>query len=225
MKICLLFLKVILHEKPESLIYKFLQLQFEHPTKGDWASTCVKDLKELKIDLSLEEIKIIYKPKYQKLLKSAISKKALEYLLGKQGTKGSEMKYSHLEMADYLMPNNELMSIEDQRKLFEIRNHMVDIPANFSSSKVITKCICSDKEDMKHIYICKKLNSIKEETHFEMIYSDNVKEQVKVYKRFKNNMEKRSEIKEKTNKEETTSHEILSCDPLSSFSEYSNGNK
>ena len=111
------------------------------------------------------------------------------------------------------MPNNELLSIEDQRKLFEIRNHMVDIPANFSSSKVITKCICSDKEDMKHIficsdkedmkhiyicsdkedmkhiYICKKLNSIKEEASFEMICSDNVKEQVAVYKRFKNNMQ------------------------------------
>ena len=101
MKIRLLFLKVILHEKPESLIYKFLQLQFEHPTKGDWASTCVKDLKELKIDLSLEEIKIISKPKYQKLLKSAISIKALEYLLDKQGRKGSEIKHSHLEMAVY----------------------------------------------------------------------------------------------------------------------------
>ena len=225
MKIRLLFLKVILQDKPESLIYKFLQLQFEHSTKGDWASTCVKDLKELKIDLSLEEIKIISKPKYQKLLKSAIRIKALEYLLDKQGRKGSEIKYSNLELAEYLMPNNELLSIEDKRNLFEMRNHMVDIPANFSSSKVITKCICRDKEDMKHIYICKKLNIIKEETYFEMIYSDNVKEQVIVYKRFKNNMEKRSEIKEKTNKEETTSHEILSCDPLSSLSEYSNGNK
>ena len=78
---------------------------------------------------------------------------------------------------------------------------------------------------MEHIYICKKLNSIKEETSFEMIYSDNVKEQIIVYKRFQNNMDKRSEIKEKTNKEETTSHVILSRDPLSSMSEYSIGNK
>jgi hypothetical protein len=61
----------------------------------------------------LEEIKNISKQKYQKLLKSAISKNALEYLLDKQGRKGSDIKYSHLGMADYLMPNNELLSIEE----------------------------------------------------------------------------------------------------------------
>ena len=33
-------------------------------------------------------------------------------------------------MADYLMPNNEFLSIEYKRNLFEMRNHMVDIPAN-----------------------------------------------------------------------------------------------
>ena len=83
---------------------------------------------------------------------------------------------------------------------------------------------------MKYIYICKKLDIIKEETSFENIYIDNVKEEVKVYNRFKKqylkmHIFKKSEIKEKTNKEETTSHKILSCDPLSSLSEYSNGNK
>ena len=61
----------------------------------------------------MEEIKNISKQKYQKLLKSAISKNALEYLLDKQGRKGSDIKYSHLGMADYLMPNNELLSIEE----------------------------------------------------------------------------------------------------------------
>ena len=63
---------------------------------------------------------------------------------------------------------------------------------------------------MKHIYICKKLKIIKKETSLEKIYSDNYKEQVKFYKRLKNNMDKRSGIKEKMNKEETTTHEILS---------------
>ena len=57
MKIRLLFLKGILQEKPESLIYKFLQLQFEHPTKGDWSSTCVKDLKDLNIDFLWKKLK------------------------------------------------------------------------------------------------------------------------------------------------------------------------
>jgi hypothetical protein len=41
MRLRLLFLKYILNEKPDSLIYKFLQLQIENPTRGDWASSCI----------------------------------------------------------------------------------------------------------------------------------------------------------------------------------------
>ena len=227
MKTRLLFLKCILQEQPESMIYKFLQLQFEHPTRGDWASTCSKDLKELNIDLSLEEITTISKQKFQRILKSAIRKNALDYLLGKQGTKGSEIKYSNIEMADYLMPNEEDLTIENKRKIFEIRNHMVDIPANFSSSKIFMKCPCGMKENMKHVYQCRILNDEEEVIPFENIYTDNVRDQVIVYNRFKNSLEKRSEIEnqKQANNREITSHVIISHDPLSSLSEYSNGNK
>ena len=40
----LLYLKYILHENPDSLLYKFMKLQLENPTRGDWVSSCVKDL-------------------------------------------------------------------------------------------------------------------------------------------------------------------------------------
>ena len=82
---------------------------------------------------------------------------------------------------------------------------------------------------MKHIYQCKTLNDEEEVSSFENIYTDKVKEQIKVYNRFKNSLEKRSEIMSeidsRTNNREITSHVILPCDPLSSLSEYSNGNK
>ena len=60
-KMRLLFLKCILHEKPDSMIHKFLNLQFKNPSKGDWASTCLQDLKDLKLNLSVEDIKLITK--------------------------------------------------------------------------------------------------------------------------------------------------------------------
>ena len=63
----LLFLKAILEESQESLIYKFLILQLQNPTKGDWASTCIQDLKDLEICLTFEEIK--------KMSKNQLSKK------------------------------------------------------------------------------------------------------------------------------------------------------
>ena len=41
----LLFLKSILEENPESLINRFVMLQFRKPTKGDWATSCLQDMK------------------------------------------------------------------------------------------------------------------------------------------------------------------------------------
>ena len=58
-KMRLLFLKQILHEDEESLTYKVFKLQLEYPTRGDWASSCLTDLQELKIEKSLSQIKLM----------------------------------------------------------------------------------------------------------------------------------------------------------------------
>ena len=83
----LLFLKTTLNEKPDSQIYKVLQLQFQNPIKGDWASTCLQDIKDLEMDITLEEIKTVSLFKFKRLLKKHIDQKALKYLKGKQGSK------------------------------------------------------------------------------------------------------------------------------------------
>ena len=66
----LFFLKDILNEKPESLIFRFVMLQFEKPTKGDWASSCQKSLKYLNIKLSVEEIRRMKKTQFRKLIEN-----------------------------------------------------------------------------------------------------------------------------------------------------------
>ena len=60
-KMRLLYLKYILHENETSLLYKFFTLQLEMPTKGDWVSSCLNDLKELKILQTFAEIKLMRK--------------------------------------------------------------------------------------------------------------------------------------------------------------------
>ena len=50
-----LFLKQILNEDKNSQLYRFFKLQMNNPVKGDWVTTCMNDLKELKINLTLEE--------------------------------------------------------------------------------------------------------------------------------------------------------------------------
>ena len=87
-KMRLLYLKYILEEDDESSLSKFFQLQLEFPTKGDWASTCQKDLEELRIEKSLEDIKLMGKRQFKKILIENGRENAFKYLISKKGSKG-----------------------------------------------------------------------------------------------------------------------------------------
>ena len=101
---------------------------------------------------------------------------------------------------------------------------MVKIPANFSHSKEEIKCICKSKEDMNHIYECKKLNNEKPEVKYEQIYTENIKQIIKVHKRFKQNMKRRNELMDEIEQKKNNKEEILQCDPRDPlYSVYSNG--
>ena len=79
-KMRLLYLKYILEQDEESTLKKFLMLQVREPSRGDWASTCVNDLKELKIIISFEEIQKMKKCEFTRILKVRIKENAVLYL-------------------------------------------------------------------------------------------------------------------------------------------------
>ena len=232
-KMRLLFLKYILNQNQDSLIFRFFQLQLKEPVKGDWAATCLDDLKNLKIKESLEEIKLMSKGQFKNIVKKRISESAFIYLTQKQRKKGKEIKYLGLEMSNYLLPSSYGLSIDEKRKIFAMRNRMINIPANFHSKlKEEFRCICGQFEDMKHIYSCKWLNSDEPVTEYEEIFSDDVNKQVKVYRRFEENFEKREELLNENGSEQTVKetkkspHVIHNSDPLFSVFDcidYSNG--
>ena len=208
------FLKSILEESQESLIYKFLELQFQNPTKGDWVSSCKQDLKDLEIDSTIEELKKMSKYQFSKIVKKSIQKKALEYLLRKQRNKGSEIQYKNLQMAEYLLPNDKIQNINEQRNIFAIRNRMVELPVNFPHSQTIETCSCGNIETMEHIYSCDKWNkNNREKISYEIIYSNDISKQLEISKIFFNNLEHRNNEIRKTKSE---THEIQLCDPPSS---------
>ena len=111
-KIRLLFLKYILNQSKESLVSKFLEIQMETAAKGDWISICIENLKELRINETLEEIEKMSHYKFKNLLNERTKNAALIYLTNKQGIKGHEIKYSDLQMSDYLLPNSQDMTIK-----------------------------------------------------------------------------------------------------------------
>ena len=225
----LLFLKNILNQKRDSMISKFFDIQLKTSSKGDWAYMCLQNLKELEIENTIDEIRDMPLSKFKNLVRRQVKKAALKYLTGKQRSKGGDMVYTKLQMAEYLLPSRTELSIETKQKIFEVRNKMVKIPANFSSNhKKDHSCKCGMKEDMKHIYICPILNNEEQTTEYENIYSNNVPLIKEVYTRFEKNMRNREIIQSENDEElkannKDVSHVILSCDPLYSVIDYSNG--
>ena len=137
--------------------------------------------------------------KYTALLKEKINKVALKYLMEKQGKKGSEIKYSCMEMQEYLLPLNNYLTTEQKCELFAIKNRMINIPDNFSSNSEY-KCVCGKIENMKHIYQCEQFNEqIEPKLPYEKIFNGKLKEQIEVYRKFKQNLLKREKLKEQEN--------------------------
>ena len=167
-------------------------------------------MKNLKIELSLEDIQQLSKKQFCTMLKEAIQISAFEYLINKRGSKGQEIQYTELKMAEYLTPGYRNISIEEQRSIFSIRNRMIDLSANFPSGRNIELCVCGQELDMKHLYICKYwCDKVSPDIPtFEVMYTENLYEQIKVNKQFVKNYQKRKEY-------QTNAH--LSGDPLSSF--------
>ena len=103
-------MKYILQQSEDSLIFKFFHLQLQSPTKGDWALTCLSDLKNLEISESLEEIKHMTKHKFKNLLKSRIAVNAMKYLLDVIFCVENIFKYVNLMFRSQFTPVWELIS-------------------------------------------------------------------------------------------------------------------
>ena len=113
-------------------------------------------MKYLEIEIEIEEIREMKRITFTNLISKAIKKKALEYLLKLRGKKGQEIEYREIKMANYLLPNEEGLSIKDKRFIFAIRNRMIQIPYNFPAKNrnIDEKCqICGERETMKHLYM------------------------------------------------------------------------
>ena len=122
-KMRIFFLKYILEQDPESSLAKMYKLQLQNPKRGDWASQCKKSMEKIKLNLSNEQIRNMTKYEFKNLVRKKCKESAYQYLMNKRGKKGEQIIYSSIRMSEYLLPN-EKMSIEDQRKKFEIRNKL-----------------------------------------------------------------------------------------------------
>ena len=130
-------------------------------------------------------------------------------------------------MAEYLLPSDTNLTIEQKRYVFGMRNRMIPIPSNFPSKEINCKCFCGQIEDMRHIYESECWETGYNEFPYEKIYSENIIELKKVYIQFKVKFEIREEFLSKKELEENYDgkppHVIPVCDPLFSVLDYGHG--
>ena len=92
------------------------------------------------------------------------------------------------------MQPNIILTIEEQREIFEIRSRMNPIPGNFGIENYC-ELNCEGSLTNEHILMCPVLNDGQVPVcEFKQIYNGNLKEKHTILKKFKVNLMKREEI-------------------------------
>ena len=202
-----LYLKYILNEKDESLLKKVFNLQLKQKSRGDWASTVLDDLKELRFDETLDVIKQMSENMFKNILNRRIKENALQYLTGRQKSKGKPIKYTEIQMAEYLLPTNSNLTISQKQKLFSVKNRMIEISENFPNKQMEDKCPCGQPETILHIYNCETLNTGETQIlDYDHIYNGKIQDQIRIFEKLESNLNKREQLKQKENDD-------TPCDP------------
>ena len=102
------------------------------------------------------------------------------------GKKGRTIVYEDkLKMAEYLWPNN-ILNLEEQRLIFQIRSEINPIPANLGNpGQCPTNC--GELFENPHILVCKNINESPTET-YEMLINGNLNEKKKAVTAWMKNM-------------------------------------
>ena len=152
------FLKYILNQPNDSILYRMFKVQKENPTKGDWVSSVEELLINYEINFSFVEIKSMKSSLYKSLVKRQVEKTAFKNLLNKKenGQKGSNIEYTSMKLADYLHPECEI-SLADKYKIFSIRSEMIDFPSNYGN-KTLCTIGCLEILNSEYVTICPRIN-------------------------------------------------------------------
>ena len=198
------FLHYILNEDENSLIFTFFMAQLEQPSRQDWCQTVIEDLKTLKINLTLNELRNLEKSKFKKLIKDKIEEEALKYLnsIKAKHSKVLHIKHSKMMVQDYLRPEDTI-SINEAKFLFLLRTRMLDVRANFEGKYKDLMCpACKLVEDTQpHLIECSKLSDddlVEKLPEYNDLFGDDLEPKVNTSRIIRMKFQRRKEFDKKT---------------------------
>ena len=195
------FLRTILNEEQDSLIFRFLQAQLDEPTKNDWGTSVHEDLKSLEMSPDLNEVKQASSYTFKNDVKKRIVKDALKYLNYEKASHSKVLHIVHTEMElqDYLSPTSGLVSLE-AKFIFMLRTRMLDIKSNYQGKHTELSCpLCETETDtQQHILQCDKLKIenelIKKIPEYDELFGRNLDSKIMISRIIKSRFQERNKI-------------------------------
>ena len=184
----------------DSLAKDILNEMIKFPLKNDWILTIKRDLEELNINLSYDEISTFSKSSFKKLTKKASKTFSFLHLMKEKAklSKGSDLNYNELKTQNYLVSGNGL-SVHLMRSILQTRIRDLQLKCNFRNAYADTKCLvplCMGEDRTRHIYECPFLcptNQVSQNLlAFQDIFGCDVKKQSEVMFILKERLQERS---------------------------------
>ena len=200
MKRRILFLHYILNQDKNSLLHKFLEAQIRSKKKKDWIAQVQGDLDKLNMNPNLDNLKEMKKSQLKIILERSIKEFAFKELKVKKEShsKVRDLKHKTYEMQKYLKPNGEKITQEEAKLIFKLRSKVTEVKQNFRGKYENVECeLCHEEETQAHIMTCRELNKHENKEaipEFEEIYKQNVKNQIKIARKFKENFRVRKNL-------------------------------
>ena len=113
-----------------NMLYKVFITQWKYPAKDDWALKVKENLKELNINLDLNDIKKKSEYSFKKLVKIKTQEYTLNYLLELKDkhSKMEKLEYDELKLQDYLKDDD--IPVAEAKNLFRFRTRSARFKEN-----------------------------------------------------------------------------------------------
>ena len=158
----LMYLWHILHLEKKELVYKFYTAQKLASCKGDWVEQVQKDMADLDLQMSDQQIENVTKEKFREIIKRKTKILAVKHLseLKMKHSKTKNLDTSKLKTAEYLLSKN--LKKEEMQTLFKLRSRMINVKLNFKSShreNIWCQTCHLFPESQQHLTVCPTLKS------------------------------------------------------------------
>jgi len=166
------FLKYILDEQEDTMIRQVFDTLKTESKKGDFVDLVTKDMKEINLKVTYEEIKTCTKRKWNELVNIKTEEKGFKTLVEENKTKEKtkHISFERLQMSDYLQKNS---SSKLSKEIFQIRSGTFDVKTLRKWDYNDNLCVaCQLKEEnMGHFMTCEAYGR-KPKADWENIYGN-----------------------------------------------------